>query len=359
MHLEALLHDLEGNISRWKYPHSLRTFSYKENGFTQVLYYNVNFTCNSNCVFCAANLTNKSNNGNMLFQDILNSTNNYPTHEKKAVVFNGGETTLYPNISDLIDNAKIHNSQVILFTNGRNLSDKDYAQRILKNLSRVTIPLYGVDPIHHDNLTKINGSFSETIEGIRNSYNLKELLFSNLLVELKCLTVLPCLDQIPKIIEFITNEFGLPDRFVLSGVISSKKALANRRKIFPEWNVLQYSVAKSFSQLIRNGFQTISLPDLPLCLLSNDQLDYYLLNNINKEYTTQPVEFTYFDVSHPKGVKPGVEFAKPQLCSNCALAFICDADKNFIQEIDPSFVNIQRNKSRIMKLMDISGEDTC
>jgi sulfatase maturation enzyme AslB (radical SAM superfamily) len=349
--LLSLIESIKPNVNRWAYPHSSRAFSYIDKDIKKVFYYNVNFLCNSKCIFCASDLTSNKKFGLMSFRDIQNSLRNSLSDTGNAVIFNGGEATLFTGISDLIELANSYKSQVILFTNGRKFADFGFAKDVLRNLSRVTIPLYGADPTHHDRMTATVGSFEETLKGVKHIFDLKNTTLPNLQIELKCLSVQPCLEQIPKIIDFIVHEFGLPDRFVLSGVIPSKRVLSQKDKILPEWKTLRSSIQNSFYSLIQNGLQVISLPDLPLCLLTKDQLEYFLLRIRVEGDKFLPVNFLYFDVFHPGGVVPGTKFEKPFICSNCVLSDICDADNEFINRIDPDYKNIEVERSQLLELI--------
>lgn len=356
--MPELLDILKPNISRWLYPHSPRTFAYTEKNISNIYYYNVNFSCNSDCVFCASDLTRNSTFGKMPIDSILQSFKNNFSQNGNAIVINGGEATLYKELFELTSAAVSYGAQAVLFTNGRKFSDLDYAKHILQNITRVTIPLYGDTSKLHDQMTAKAGSFNETAQGITNILLLKESLFPNLLLELKCLTVGPCLERIPKIIDFIHSEFGLPDRFVLSGVIPSKKVLAKKSELLPNWHRLSTSARESFDSLMGNGYQIVSLPDFPLCLLEKEHLDYYLMQNLT-EYGKLPlVKFLYFDAFHTEGVRPETKFEKPDACLACPLSFICDADNNFLAQIDPGFCNLNKGLFQIQGYFNMVGGDS-
>lgn len=87
---------------------------------------------------------------------------------KKELVLLGGEPTMVPELPKIIAFAKRKGwEKVTLWTNGRMFFYKNYAL-LLKDagLCKLVVSIYGHNAKTHDDLTKVKGSFEQTIQGI-------------------------------------------------------------------------------------------------------------------------------------------------------------------------------------------------
>lgn len=90
----------------------------------------------------------------------------------------GGEPTVYENLSEVISYGKKKNLRMGMITNGRKFSDKSFLQDLINSgLSSTTISIEGSNSKVHDSITKVKGSFNETIKGIKNALD-SNLYFS-------------------------------------------------------------------------------------------------------------------------------------------------------------------------------------
>lgn len=132
----------------------------------KIFYFNVTYTCNSNCVFCYSHNTIHSGRQ---YKDIipeefvaylkLNNVN-----ETDRVIINGGEPFLHPNIIYILKSLASIQCEVLIYTNGRCLKDKDFS--FMNRKYRFVIPIHGYKQLH-DRITKTNGSFEEMTDGIK------------------------------------------------------------------------------------------------------------------------------------------------------------------------------------------------
>ncbi len=125
------------------------------------------FRCQNNCVHCYAGGPHK--------------TPELDTDEWKEVIdklhkigiflftFTGGEPTLREDLPELLQYAQEKGVVTGLITNGRRLKDKGYVQKLEDSgLDFVQITLESHDPAVHDSITRVEGSWKETVEGIKN-----------------------------------------------------------------------------------------------------------------------------------------------------------------------------------------------
>lgn len=129
---------------------------------------NLTYMCNNKCVFCAIGDRKKEHSS---LEDVVKAITAYRKRGASLLDFDGGEPTLYPELSGVIKAAKKAGFQrVAVTTNGRKLSDESYARELINSgITDLLISLYSADADIHDSLTGVKGSCHETIEGIRNS----------------------------------------------------------------------------------------------------------------------------------------------------------------------------------------------
>jgi len=85
------------------------------------------------------------------------------------LTFTGGEPTLREDLPDLLLHAQSRGAVTGLITNGRRLKDRSYVERLEKaGLDFVQVTLESHKPEVHDLMTAVQGSWKESVAGIRN-----------------------------------------------------------------------------------------------------------------------------------------------------------------------------------------------
>jgi len=88
------------------------------------------------------------------------------------IVFTGGEATLSPHLKELISRSEELGQITGLITNGRKLKYPGYLKVLVDaGLDHVQITLLSHRESVHDELTGMNGSWEETVEGIKTAVN--------------------------------------------------------------------------------------------------------------------------------------------------------------------------------------------
>lgn len=86
------------------------------------------------------------------------------------VTFTGGEPTLRSDLPDLIDHAEDIGIVTGLISNGRNLKDVDYVEKLVINgLDHIQITFESVDERIHNQMVGNDQAWAETVEGIKNA----------------------------------------------------------------------------------------------------------------------------------------------------------------------------------------------
>ena len=131
------------------------------------------YKCNNNCVHCvvsdqrAAALRNRGNEDRSTAEckrELLDSLSRGIT----KVTFTGGEPTIRPDFLELLEFAKNKGFYITLQSNGRMFAYPPLAKAAARHADRFVIALHGPSAGIHDGITRMAGSFSQTVLGIRN-----------------------------------------------------------------------------------------------------------------------------------------------------------------------------------------------
>lgn len=130
----------------------------------RIFYFNITYSCNSNCIFCYSH--NTRHNG-ISYNDMpLRSIKAYlldnSLSDADKVIINGGEPLLHSDLYQILEWLKSFECEVVIFSNGRLLRHYDFSN--LNANFRFVIPLHGTEHVH-DMITGIKGSFQETVTG--------------------------------------------------------------------------------------------------------------------------------------------------------------------------------------------------
>jgi MoaA/NifB/PqqE/SkfB family radical SAM enzyme len=124
--------------------------------------------CNNNCVLCFYYCCKKRENKSG--KEIINLLVRAEKNEERKILVSGGEVTIrkdFLQIISAINNLKF--KLVKIKTNGRMFSYENFVDKIkVSHITYFDITLYSHDEKEHDKITNINGSFKQTINGIKN-----------------------------------------------------------------------------------------------------------------------------------------------------------------------------------------------
>ena len=91
-------------------------------------YFNITYTCNSNCIFCYSH--NTIHSGNVHKEISYIDFTDYLTRKKVCshdrVIINGGEPFLHTQIIDILKFLEGIKCEVLIYTNGRLLTKYDF-----------------------------------------------------------------------------------------------------------------------------------------------------------------------------------------------------------------------------------------
>ncbi|MFR4947914.1 PqqD family peptide modification chaperone [Thomasclavelia spiroformis] len=142
---------------------------FKQSDFLRSIHIEIASECNERCVHCYIPHKFKLN---CIDSDLFNKI----IDEGKQlniinVVLSGGEPLLHKDIIKLLEKCRKSDLSVNLLTNLTLLTDEIFAEMIRNPLLSVQTSIYSMDPLVHDSITKVKGSFLKTMRSLKKVYD--------------------------------------------------------------------------------------------------------------------------------------------------------------------------------------------
>ena len=290
------------------------------------------YACNNNCVYCNVSLKRKL--GNRYVSESKRILQEY-RKERELLVITGGEPTLmFNDLLEIIKFARspsINYESILLETNARIFSQPVNVSRIreVSEFRRTNVPssassmlfevaICGASLRLHDSITRVPGSFKQTILGIR---NLASVFGANSIFVKVVINALNYKDVI-NITSFIFKELGIPNiEFVFSfqaGQYAEKRTLADYRELKP--------FIKKLLGLRLKDNQKLYLDNIPLCLLENRE------EMLSSHYYSQGHGHFFKRIDLDKAT---AKFDNKAMCKHrnqCYYGLICDGiDRTYLK----------------------------
>jgi len=277
-------------------------------------------SCNSACVMCSVKSHGKNcHNGTTkeIIKDLIKGRKeNYERME-----FTGGEPTIRKDIFLLIKQAQnLGYKEIGLNTNGILLGNKSFCEKLVKaGLTNITFSLHAHNKKLHEIITRTPDSFEQTVAGIKNALNYKNLTISvvTVILKLNYQHIFP----IGKFIHSLgVSIWDITDLIPDGYGKESYKALCVKRV---ELSDALYSLTP-----LLNDFQAIVFFAFSPCLLPPD-----ILNNKKVSWVTalgkleveKPITYNQKNFSADSIEKnlTDVQQKKIDICQNCIYADKC------------------------------------
>jgi His-Xaa-Ser system radical SAM maturase HxsC len=226
--------------------------------------------CNNHCLMCSNPddfWKERDYNYNYLSRRLLSLRGKI-----KDMTVTGGEPTIHPDFLRIIDLLKreLPKIEITLLSNGRRFFYPLFTKKCLElNNVNIAISLHGYDAQSHDRITQVNGSFQQTVTGIRNI-----LKYKRKGQNLEIRTVITKLTSlyIHKILYFIRANFPMVDRVVLMFMEMegmADKDIKTTGTTYKERN----NYLRRIKSIIKD-FKEIRFYHFPLCRIEADLWKY-------------------------------------------------------------------------------------
>jgi hypothetical protein len=277
----------------------------------RLLYFNINYDCNNNCVFCAAgSKQSRASRNELKASQISRALDRCNVGAGDVVVVNGGEPTVHPEIVSILEDATNRGTFVYLFSNGLKLSEKGFAYSIVETgVNRIAVPIYSHIAETHDLLTRHKGSFADTMRGINNLFSIREQNRYPLEIELKTLVSMVNMGHLPDIVRMVVRRFPQTDYLLLSSMHISDAVFSSMHAVVPRLSRCTSVLRQSIDIAVAGGID-VCLYYIPLCIMRDQKSD-------------KDPDF-YFDSYVPHGIQLDTNSAKGENCSRCSFDSSCD-----------------------------------
>ncbi len=179
----------------------------------------------------------------------------------------GGEPTLSPHLIPLSKkiNQLFPDSKIRCLTNGRNFFYAGYAENFLKKIQNkfeLIIPIHGHTPKLHDSITRVPGSFLQTVKGLKNIFQYKKHSHH---IEIRIIIHKQNYKFLKEILLFLKNNFSKIDRVVFMFFEVEGQAKKNITKLKVSYSKISPYLRKILPYL--HSFSDIRFYHFPLCVL--------------------------------------------------------------------------------------------
>lgn len=185
------------------------------------------------------------------------------------VLFTGGEPTIHPHFLRLMAEFRkaLPRLPFCLLTNGRTLAYPSFARRLLAVVGvpfSAAIPVHGHDAAAHDAVTRSPGSFSQTLDGLRNLFRFRR---PGQEVEIRVVLHKRTAQRLERTLDFLLEEFPDTHLYRLSLIHFEMEGQAekNFERIRLSLGECVARIESSTGTLAR--FHDFRLYHFPLCVL--------------------------------------------------------------------------------------------
>lgn len=223
---------------------------------TRALFLKLGYTCNNNCIFCVTgnNTPKEFVDGKAVLKTLMQNRNRYG-----EIILTGGEPTLHGDFLKILEFAYMLGYQILLQTNARMFSDISFCEKVKNYNLRFMININSSDAGIHDLTTGVQGSFSQTVAGVKNlnKYGFK-IIVKVMLAKLNYKRLL-------ETVKFIKG-LGIKEVWLVF-LTPYGRAEDNFKKVVPRYSSVLPYVKCSILWLKKNKGVKISLEGFPYCLL--------------------------------------------------------------------------------------------
>lgn len=219
--------------------------------------------CNSNCIMCPnGDAVNKSSAVNT--PDYLTQIIDYIPSDAKNLTITGGEPFLlkygFFQLMDCI-NEHLPCTKLLLLTNGRALANLAFASEFTgraTRLWRTAVPLHAENAGMHDAISRSEGSFYQTMAGLRNiSASLSE-------IEIRIVVSRLNYKSMEKIARMILRDIPRVTQVNFVGLEMMGNAAQNADSVWIDYRTAFLFIRPAIHLLIERGID-LSLYNFPLC----------------------------------------------------------------------------------------------
>lgn len=273
---DVVISEEKNIIDRLRNAHSYDVYELWENGRLSEYYddssldnyFFVTGKCNSNCVMCPSPDISRQKGGSTSVNTLIEIAKHIPTDAPHLTITGGEPFMIGPDIFRFFEflRDKFECTDFLFLTNGRIFAVDSYVQRFVEKAPKnsiVAIPIHGSTAEIHDMITQTNGSFNQTIIGI------KKLLKAGIHVELRIVVSRLNEKDIHNIAKMISDELSGVDYVSIMAMEMTGNARVNQDKVWISYVDAALVAEDAALVLIENGID-VKLYNFPLCTVKKE-----------------------------------------------------------------------------------------
>ena len=224
---------------------------------------------------------NVRRNGSNIRIDYLLSLIRYIPATLPHVTITGGEPFMIrEKLFDILGylKEKCVGTEFLLLTNGRAFSIAGYAERLVNTApSRfcVGIPIHGNNARLHDSITRVNGSFEQTVDGI------KKLIKGNVDVEIRIVVTRFNADSFTDIARMIIKEYPNISSVKIMAMEMLGNAATHFNQVWIPYDEIFGKIKSAINLLVNNNID-VAIYNMPLCFV--DEGYWYICKKSISDY---------------------------------------------------------------------------
>lgn len=273
----------------------------------------IGFQCNNRCRFCVQG--NKREICPDKSDEEVRAILKKEIKDHQGIVFTGGEPTIRKELGEWVKYAKnLGYERIQIQTNGRLFAYKDFCKRIIRAGANEFSPaIHGSNAKAHDYLTRVSGSFKQTIQGIKNLKILGQCLVTNTVI------TKPNYKDLPNIAKLLAslkvNQFQFA--FIhINQIIAKNPKLVE--EIVPRHSEVETYVKKGLEIGIKAGVKVMT-EAIPYCFMKG--YEQYIAERIIPDTSVFDNEIELADYGFYRKTQGK---AKGPDCSRCKYYDVCE-----------------------------------
>jgi sulfatase maturation enzyme AslB (radical SAM superfamily) len=183
-----------------------------------------------------------------------------------SIYLTGGEPTMHPCFFELLQFLanSFPKQRIKLLTNGRRFAYEDFTTQLINTADNleILVSLCGADEKSHDSVTRSEGSFQQTSNGIKNLLSKKN---SKQQLEVRFVITKQTYKQLQELLKYLRDNFPVIDRVVLIFWEAEAQAVKNLDKVKVTYKQVIPYLEKGFP--LFNQFKELRLYHFPLCTI--------------------------------------------------------------------------------------------
>lgn len=229
-------------------------------------YFFITPRCNSNCIMCPSSDASRQIGSDVDMDSLIEIAKHIPDDAAHLTLTGGEPFMAREKLFELLSflQRKFIKTEFLLLTNGRIFSVDRYVALLKENMpARLTlgIPLHGSTPMVHDAITRADGSYVQTLAG------LKKLRTLPVGIELRIVVNRLNADDIYAISTLIVNKLSHVTYVSIMAMEMTGNAYANRKTVWIPYKEAFRKIEPAIMNLLQNGID-VKLYNFPLCVVN-------------------------------------------------------------------------------------------